>query len=73
MLTNINDPPQKGNSRSEQGNAIKLDTVVDHNHHIGYVDKLTDSQAAVRHGSGRKSCFSICYLTILKSYILLSS
>jgi hypothetical protein len=39
MLTNIHDPPQEGNFRNEQGNAIKPKIVVDYNHHLGYVDK----------------------------------
>ena len=39
LQSNIHNPPQEGNIQDEQRNIIKLDTEVDNNHRMGYVDK----------------------------------
>lgn len=39
LHSNIHSPPQEGNFHDEQRNTIKLDIVVDYNHHMGYEDK----------------------------------
>ena len=65
-MTNIHNPPQEGNFRNEQVNMIKLEIVADYNHHMGYVnkgDRMANSySSAIGHGSGQKSCFSICFI-----------
>ena len=39
MLTNIHNAPAEGNFCNEEGKAIKPQTVMDYNHHMGCVDK----------------------------------
>ena len=39
MLTNIHNAPAEGNFCNEREKAIKLQIVMDYNHHMGYVDK----------------------------------
>jgi len=39
MLTYIHNAPEEGNFCNEGGKAIKLHTVKDYNHHMGYVVK----------------------------------
>ena len=78
MLTNIHDLPQEGNFLDEQGNAINPESLEDYNHHMCYVDK-GDRTA----NSYSVSCeiwkwtknlfFHLFNMTILNSYILLSS
>lgn len=78
MLTKIHDPPQEGNFRDEQGNAIKLETVVDYERHMGYVDKgdriaNSYSISCWTWKWKNKLFFHLFDLTIPNSYILLSS
>jgi len=78
MLTNIHDPPSKGNFWDEHGNAIKPAIVADYNRHMGYVDKA-DRMANNYTASHRtwkwtkKLFFHLLDMTILNSYILLST
>jgi hypothetical protein len=78
ILTNIHDPPSEGNFRDEHGNAIKPAIVADYNRHVGYVDK-TDRMANSYTASRRtwkwtkKLFFHLLDMTILNSYILLST
>jgi len=39
ILTNIHDPPSKGNFCDNNGKAIKPQIVAHYNRHMGYVDK----------------------------------
>jgi len=39
MLTNIHNAPAEGNFCIEGGKVIKPQTVMNYNHHMGYVDK----------------------------------
>jgi len=51
MLTNIHNDPAEGNFCNEGGIAIKPQTVMDCNHHMGYVDKgdrMADSYSISR-------------------------
>jgi len=78
MLTNIHDPPSKGNFRDEHGNAIKPAIVADYNRHMGYVDKadrMANSYMANRRTWKwtKKLFFHLLDMTILNSYILLST
>ena len=43
MLTNIHNAPEEGNFCYEAGKAIKLQIVMDYNHHMGCVDKAQHS------------------------------
>ena len=78
LLTNIHNPPREGNYCDEHGNAIKPAIVVDYNRHMGYVDN-TDRMANSYTASRRtwkwtkKFFFHLLDLTIVNSYILLSS
>jgi hypothetical protein len=62
MLTNIHNAPAEGNFCNEKGKAIKLQIVMDYNHHMGYADKgdkwPTVTPPAGSHSSGRKNYFS---------------
>jgi hypothetical protein len=52
MLTNINNAPAEGNFCNERGKSIKLQFVMDYNHHMGYVDKgdrMANSYTTSRH------------------------
>ena len=65
MLTNIHDPPSKGNFWDEYRNAVKPAIVVDNNRHMGYVNKANrmanSSTASCRTWKGtRKNSFSTC-------------
>jgi hypothetical protein len=64
-------------SMTNRVNTIKLDTVVDYNHHMGYVDKrermATIYSISIRHGKWMKQLFShLLDLAILNSHFLLS-
>ena len=78
MLTNIHDPPSEGNFRDEHGNTIKPAIVADYNRHMGYVDKA-DRMANSYTANPRtwkwtkKLLFHLLDMTILNSYILLST
>ena len=78
LLTNIHDPPREGNYCDEHGNAIKPAIVADYNRHMGYADN-TDRMANSYKTSRRtwkwtkKLLFHLLDLTIVNSYILLSS
>jgi hypothetical protein len=78
ILTNIHDPPSKGNFCDEHGNAIKPVIVADCNCHIGCVDK-GDRTANTCTASRRtwkwtkKHFFHLLDLGVLNSYILLLS
>jgi hypothetical protein len=79
LHSNIHSPPQEGNFHDEQRNTIKLDIVVDYNHHMGYEDKRERERMAtyysfsIRHGKWMKQLFShLLNLAILNSYFLLS-
>jgi len=76
LQSNIHNPPQEGNFQDEQRNIIKLDTVVDNNDRMGYVDKrermATVYSISIRHGKWMKQLFShLLDLAILNSYFLL--
>ena len=78
MLINIHDLPQEGNFLDEQGNAIKPENVEDYNRHMCYVDKgdrMTNSYSiSCRIWKWTKKLFFHLFsMTILNSYILLSS
>ena len=77
-MTNIHDPPSKGNFRDEHRNAIKPAIVADYNRHMGYVDKadrMANSCTASRRTWKwtKKLFFHLLDMTILNSYILLST
>jgi hypothetical protein len=78
MLTNMHYPPAEGNFCDQHGNAIKPAIVADYNAHMGYVDKA-DRMANSYSISRRtwkwtnKLFFHLLDLTILNSFILLSS
>ncbi|PNF43126.1 hypothetical protein B7P43_G18025 [Cryptotermes secundus] len=78
MLTNMHSPPAEGNFCGEHGNATKPAVVADYNKHMGYVDKA--DRMANSYGICRRTWkwtnklfFHLLDLTILNSYILLSS
>ena len=78
MLTNIYNDPAEGNFCNEGGKAIKLQIVMDYNHHKGYVDKgdrKANSYSISQHTLEwtKKLFFQLLDLVILNSYILLSS
>ena len=64
ILTNIHDPPSKGNFCDNNSKAIKPQIVADYNRHMGYVDKGDRRQililSTVSHGSGQSNSSSIC-------------
>ncbi|PNF23240.1 hypothetical protein B7P43_G18268 [Cryptotermes secundus] len=78
ILTNMHCPPAEGSFCDEHGNAIKPSVVVDYNTHMGYVDKadrMTNSYS-ISHRTWKwtnKLFFHLLELTILNSFILLSS
>jgi len=74
----IHDPQSEGNFRDEHGNAIKPAIVADYNRHMGYVDKadrMANSYTASRRTWKwtKKLFFHLLDMTILNSYILLST
>jgi len=78
MLTNIHNAPAEGNFCNERGKTIKLQIVMDYNHHMGYVDKgdrmansYSSSQRTFKWA--KKLFFHLLDLAILNSYILHSS
>jgi len=78
MLTNIHSASAEGNFCSEGGKAIKLQTVMDYNHHMGFVDKgdrMANSYSISRRTFKwmKKLFFHLLDLAILNSYILHSS
>ena len=78
MSTNIHSAPAECNFCDEGGKAIKLQIVMDYNHHMGYVDKgdrMADSYSISRRTFKwtKKLFFHLLDLAILKSYILHSS
>jgi len=78
MLTNIHNVPAEGNFCNEGGKAMKLQIVMDYNHHMGYVDKgdgMTNSYSISRRRfkCTKKLFFHLLDLAILNSYILHSS
>jgi len=78
VLTNIHNAPAEGNLCNEAGKAIKPQTVVDYNHHKGYVDKgdrMANSYSISRctFKWTKKLFFHLLDLAILNSYILHSS
>jgi hypothetical protein len=75
MLTNMHAPPAEGTSCDEHRNAIKP-TVGNYNRHMGYVDKadrITVVSLIIGSGNGQKLFFHLLDLTIMNSFILLSS
>ncbi|PNF17065.1 hypothetical protein B7P43_G17426 [Cryptotermes secundus] len=78
VLTNMGCPPAEGSFCDEHGNAIKPAIVVDYKKHVAYVDKA-DRMASSYSISRRtwkwtnKLFFHLLDLTILNSFILLSS
>jgi len=78
MLTNIHNAPAEGNFCNKGEKAIKLQTVIDYNHHMGYVDKgdrMANSCSISRltFKWTKKLFFHLFDLAILNSYILYSS
>jgi len=78
MLTNIHNAPAEGNFCNERGRAIKPQTVMDYNHHVGYVnksDRMANSYSISQHTFKwtKKLFFHLLDLAILNSYILHSS
>jgi len=78
LLTNIHAPPTEGNYRNEHGNVIKPAIVADYNCHMGKVDnadRIDNSYtASCRTWKWTKNLFfHLLDLTIVNSYILLSS
>jgi len=78
LLTNIHDPPREGNYCDEHGNVIKPAIVADYNRHMGHVDntgRMANSYTASRQTWKwtKKLFFHLLNLTIVNSYILLSS
>ncbi|PNF19047.1 hypothetical protein B7P43_G11709 [Cryptotermes secundus] len=78
MLTNMHSPPAEGSFCDEHGNAIKPAIVANYNKHMGYVDKadrMANSYSICRRTWKwtNKLFFHLLDLTILNSYILLSS
>jgi len=77
MLTNTHNAPAEVNFCNEGGNALKLQIVMDYNHHMVYVDK-SDRMANSYSTSWRtfkwtkKLFFHLLDLAILNSYILQS-
>jgi len=78
MFTNIHNAPAKVNFCNEEGKAIKLQIVMDYNHHMGYVDK-SDRMAnrySISYSTSKwtkKLFFHLLDLAILNGYILHSS
>jgi hypothetical protein len=77
-LTDIHGAPVEGNFCNNNGKAIKPQTVADYNRHMGYVDKgdrMANSYSINRSTWKwtKKPFFHLLDLTILNSYILLSS
>jgi hypothetical protein len=76
MLTNIHDVLADSNFCNYNRKAIKLQTVADSKHHMGYVDKgdrMTNSNS-INHCTWKwtqKLFFHLSNLAILNSYILL--
>jgi len=78
MLTNIHNAPAEGNFCNEAGKAIKLQIVMEYNHHTGYVDKgdRMANSYSISHRTfkwTKKLFFHLLDLAILNSYILHSS
>jgi hypothetical protein len=74
ILTNIHDAPAEGNFCDTNGKAIKLQIVVDYNHHMGYVDKgdrMANSYSINHHTWKwtKKLFFHLFDLAILNSFI----
>ena len=74
MLTNIHNAPAEGKFCNEGGKAIKPQSVVDYNHHTGYVDKgdrMANSYSISRRTFKRtkKLFFHLLDLAIPNSYI----
>ena len=77
-LTIMRSLPLEGNFYDEHGKAVKLAIIPDYNRHIGYVDKLdcmTNSYSISRWTWKwtKKPFFHILDLTILNSFIILTS
>ena len=78
MLTNTHNAPAEGNFCNEGRKAIKLQIMMDYNHHMGYVDKgdrMANSYSISRRTFkwAKKLFFHLLDLDILNSYILHSS
>ena len=77
MFTNNRNAPVEGNFCNEGGKAIKLQIVMDYNHHMGYVDndRMEYSYSISHHTSKwtKKLFFHLLDLAILNGYILHSS
>jgi hypothetical protein len=78
MLTNMRDPPAEVNFCDESGNTLKPEIVEHYNQHMGYVDK--GDRMANSYSISRRTCkwtkklfFHFLDLTVLNSYILLTS
>jgi len=75
MLMNIHNAPTEGDLCNEGGKAIKLQIVMDYNHHTGYVDKIdrmANSYSISCHTFKwtKKLFFHLLDLAILNSYIV---
>ena len=77
MLMNFHGVPAEGNFCFERGKVIKPQSVMDYNHHMGYVDKgdlIANSYSISRCTfKWTKKLFYLLDLVILSSYILRSS
>jgi len=78
MLTNIHDAPAEGNFCNGGGTVIKLQSVMDYNCHMGYLNtrnKMANSYYIRQRTIKRmeKLCFQLLDMAILNSYILHSS
>src|SRR5215475_10045423 len=78
LLTNIHAPPTEGNYCDEHGNVIQPAIVADYNRHMGHVDnsdRMVNSYTAScwTWNWTKKLFFQLLDLTIVNSYILLSS
>ena len=75
MLTNTHNAPAEGNFCNEGGIAIKPHTVMEYNHHMGYVDKgdrMAKSYSISRRTFKwtKKLFFHLLDLAVLNTYIL---
>ena len=78
MLTNIDPPPAEGNFCDDSNRPVKPHIVERYNRHMGFVDisdRMANSYSMSRRNfSGPRNCFfHILDLTVLNSWILLSS
>jgi len=75
VLMNIHDAPVESNTCSEGGKAIKLQIVMDYNHHMGYVNKRNKmaNSYSIHQCTIKRMKKTVLPSAILNSYILHSS